>query len=102
MVRGILSTGQAEVALLCELDKRFRIFLQNQSFRDQTFRCLPDQLHVSAMRAVALLQRQARIARALYELRGFVRRLFPLFAAPLQIWQIHSRALRLASVFSPQ
>jgi len=54
------------------------------------------------MRAVALLQRQARIARALYELRGFVRRLFPLFAAPLQIWQIHSRALRLASVFSPQ
>jgi hypothetical protein len=54
--RGILSTGQAEVALLCELDKRFRIFLQNRSFRDQTFRCLPDQFHVLAMRAVALLQ----------------------------------------------
>ena len=55
MATGIFSTGQAEVALLCELHKRFRIFLQNQSFGDQTFQGLPDQLHVSAMRAVALL-----------------------------------------------
>jgi hypothetical protein len=37
VARGILSTGQATVALLCELDKSFRIFLQNQSFRDETF-----------------------------------------------------------------
>jgi hypothetical protein len=71
VARGIFSMGQAEVALLCELDKRFRIFLQNQSFRDQTFRCLPDQLRVSHIALPDAASDLARVGRSLAALMSY-------------------------------